>query len=52
MSHTDKRAEDILKELERGYIEMSGINLEEAESSTVSDNDALRIGEEKLTECE
>ncbi len=52
MSHTDKRADDILKQLEKGYIEMSEINLEEAESSTVSDNDALRICEEKLTECE
>ncbi len=52
MSHTDKRAEDIIQALKNGYIEMSEINLEEAESGLASDNDALRSCEEKLTECE
>lgn len=52
MSHTDKKIEDIERELIKGYIEMSAINLDEAESSTASDNEALRSCEEKLTECE
>ena len=38
--------------LKNGYILMSEINLEEANLSVKSDNDALRIYEEELTECE
>lgn len=52
MSHTDKTVEEIKNELIRGYLEMSEINLEEADLSFESDSDALRIYEEKLTECE
>ncbi len=52
MSHTDKTIEEIKNELLKGYLEMSEINLEEADFSLESDNDALRICEEKLTECE
>ena len=52
MSHTEGRIEDIKKALKEGYIAMSESNLEEAELSTVSDNEALRSCEEKLTECE
>ena len=49
MSHTDKRFEDILKQ---GYIEMSEIELEEAEISVAADNEALEVCETELTECE
>lgn len=52
MSHTDKNMEDIVKALAEGYAAMSEINLEEAELCLGSDNDALRVCEEKLTECE
>lgn len=52
MSHTDKNKCDILKELEKGYVEMSAINLEEANSCIDADNDALQICEKRLTECE
>ncbi len=52
MSHTGKRAKDIEKELIKGYIEMSAINLEEANLSTQADNEALDTAEEQLTECE
>lgn len=52
MSHTDKKIEDIEKALAEGYKAMAEINLEEAELCTVSDNEALRSCEEKLTECE
>ena len=38
--------------LAKGYAEMAEINLEEAESSMLSADEALRIYEEKLTECE
>lgn len=38
--------------LRNGYILMSEINLEEANLSVKSDNDAFRICEEELTECE
>ncbi len=52
MSHTGKRLKDIEKALIKGYIEMSGINLEEANSSTQADNEALDATEVQLTECE
>lgn len=52
MSHTDKSIEDITAALMRGYAEMSEINLEEAELCLGSDNEALSICEENLTECE
>lgn len=52
MSHTDKNIKDILTELECGYKEMSEINLEEANISIISDNEALLCCEENLTECE
>lgn len=52
MSHTGKKIEETIISLIKGYEEMSEINLEEAETGLVSDSDALRICEEKLTECE
>lgn len=52
MSHTDKNMEDVVQMLMKGYIAMSEINLEESDLCIESDNDALRICEEKLTECE
>ncbi len=52
MSHTCKNFEEIMEALKKGYTEMSEINLEEANNGLKSDNDALRICEEKLTECE
>lgn len=52
MSHTDKNVKDIENQLIQGYLEMSEINLEEANSYVEFDNEALRICEEQLTECE
>lgn len=52
MSHTDKSIEDIAAVLMHGYVEMSKINLEEAELCLGSDNEALLVYEENLTECE
>ena len=52
MSHTDKINKDIANELKNGYVAMSEINLEEANLSLESDNEACQICEEKLTECE
>lgn len=52
MSHTDKNNKDSINELKNGYIYMSEINLEEANVSLKSDNEAYRIYEQKLTECE
>ena len=52
MSHTDKNKKDIFELLKNGYTQMSEINLEEANKSVISDNDAMRIYEELLTECE
>ena len=52
MSHTNKTNKDILDILMNGYIEMSEINLEEANLCVKSDNEAYRVYEEKLTECE
>lgn len=52
MSHTDKNVKDISEKLKKGYIEMSEINLEEANISVESDNDALQSYEAQLTECE
>ena len=52
MSHTGKNSEDVRKSLIDGYKMMSEINLEEANLSVKSDNDAFRICEEELTECE
>ncbi len=52
MSHTGKRTKDIEKDLIKGYIEMSGINLEEANFSIEADNEALDSAEVQLTECE
>lgn len=52
MSHTGKKIKDIEKELIKGYIEMSGINLEEANLCTQADNEALDAVETQLTECE
>ena len=52
MSHTGKKIKDIEKELIKGYIEMSGINLEEANIGVQADNEALCVTETQLTECE
>lgn len=52
MSHTDKNNKDIINELKNGYIEMSELNLEEANLSLESDNEAYQTYEQKLTECE
>ncbi len=52
MSHTNKTNKDIINALKKGYIVMSEINLEEANLYVESDNEALQIYEEKLTECE
>lgn len=52
MSHTNKTDKDIMDILKNGYIEMSEINLEEANSCVKSDNEAYWVYEEKLTECE
>ena len=52
MSHTKKELRDLREKLIEGYREMSGINIEESEVSIESCNEALRISEEKLTECE
>ncbi len=38
--------------LAEGYIEMSRINLELAEESVLSDNEALELCEQKFAECE
>ena len=52
MSHTDKNKKDLVTELKNGYISMSEINLEEANLSLESDNEAYQTYEQKLTECE
>lgn len=52
MSHTDKNFTEISEKLKKGYIEMSEINLEEANNSIESDNEALKSYETQLTECE
>lgn len=52
MSHTDKTRNDIFEKLKKGYLEMSELNLEEANAGFESDSEALRIYEKKLTECE
>lgn len=52
MSHICKNYEELREALKRGYTEMSEINLEEAKFGLESDNDALRICEKELTECE
>ena len=52
MSHTNKMDKGIMDALKNGYILMSEINLEEANLSKKSDNDAFRICEEELAECE
>ncbi|MGN1116198.1 MAG: hypothetical protein ACI4TH_06505 [Candidatus Ornithomonoglobus sp.] len=40
------------RKLMEGYLEMSEINLEEAENSQTACNEALRVCEQNLTECE
>ena len=52
MSHTDKNNKDFINELKNGYIEMSELNLEEANLSLESDNQAYQKKKKKLTECE
>lgn len=52
MSHNSRNTEELRDMLIRGYAEMAEINLEEAECSMLSAAEALRICEEKLTECE
>lgn len=52
MSHTDKRYEDIAELLKNGYIEMSEINLEEANSCLTAENEAFEACLLDLTECE
>ena len=52
MSHTNTTNKDIMDILMNGYIEMSEINLEEANLCVKSDNEAYRVYEEKLTERE
>ncbi len=41
-----------LHSLARGYKEMSRINLELAEETVASDNEALELCEQKFAECE
>ncbi len=52
MSHTQKTDKDIINALKNGYIEMSEINLEEANLYVEADNEACQIYEKELTECE
>lgn len=52
MSHTDKTYEDVMDSLKEGYIEMSEINLEEANLCLTAENEALEAGLVNLTECE
>ncbi len=52
MSHNKISDEMLKKELEKGYKEMSGINLEIARECLEADNESLLQCEEKLTECE
>lgn len=52
MSHNSKADEKLIKELEKGYKEMSDINLELAQECLDADNACLSLREEKLTECE
>ena len=52
MSHTNKDIRDICQALAKGYIEMSGINIEEAEYGLQADNEALAVCEKNLSECE
>lgn len=40
------------RKLKKGYKEMAFINLSLAEMCFEADSEALRLGEEKLTECE
>ena len=49
MSHMDN---GLYEALMKGYAEMSEINRELSEEAVYSDNEALRIYEEDLTECE
>ncbi|MGN0163134.1 MAG: hypothetical protein ACI4EA_06080 [Candidatus Ornithomonoglobus sp.] len=52
MSHICKNYEEMKRKLMEGYLEMSEINLEEAENSQTACNEALRVCEQNLTECE
>lgn len=52
MSHNNKDIRELHKELKKGYIEMSGINLEEAELGLRTDNEALEVCEKNFSECE
>ena len=52
MSHIKKSKDELIKELENGYKEMSDINLELAQLSIAADSECLLQCEEKLTECE
>ena len=52
MSHNSGNTEELRELLKKGYAEMAEINLEEAEYGFESANEALRVCEEKLTECE
>lgn len=49
MSHNDNELYEALK---KGYAEMSEVNLYLAEECVASDNEALDISENNLTECE
>lgn len=49
MSHNDNELYEALK---KGYAQMSEINSELAREGVVSDNEALEISENNLTECE
>lgn len=50
IKNIDKEA--LIKQLEKGYKEMSDINLELAQACLEADNESLSLCEEKLTECE
>lgn len=52
LSHNSKADEKLIKELKKGYKEMSDINLELAQKCLDADNECLSQREEKLTECE
>ena len=52
MSHNSGNTEELRELLKSGYAEMAEINLEEAEYGLESANEALRVYEQKLTECE
>lgn len=52
MSHKIGFNKDLESALARGYLEMSEINLEEAEAALTACGEALQSCESAITECE